>query len=58
MFWQTNILEYLAVLDGDHVTEVVFDRLHAVDSSDDIGRLLSNHHLGRVRVATHRARHD
>ena len=53
-----SVLPYLVVFDGDHVAKVVLDRLHGVNASQDVGGLLRYHHLGRVRVAAHRVRHD
>ena len=51
-------ISYLAVFDGDHVAEVVFDWLHRVSAPDDVRGLLRNHHLSRVRVASHRVGND
>ena len=47
----------LLVLDLEQVFEVLLDRCHGVFVTDDVGGLLSDHHLRRVRVAAQRARY-
>ena len=52
------VLDHPLVFGGDQVLEVFLDGADGVPFEDEVGRLLRDHHLRRVRVAAQRRRDD
>ena len=52
------IIHDLGVARFDQMFEIFLDRFHGVLLTDQVGSLLGDHHLGRVRVPAHARRYD